>query len=71
MDQGGQDVTELFDDAGHSDEARAILKTLQIGAVKVRGIHVQHLHALTIAECREYHEWYTESASSEVQAEPG
>ncbi|CAH0021191.1 unnamed protein product [Clonostachys rhizophaga] len=35
VDQGGQDVTELFNDAGHSDEARAILKTLVIGEVKV------------------------------------
>jgi len=34
LDQGGTDVTELFEDAGHSEEARQILKTLEIGTVK-------------------------------------
>ncbi|KAJ4199130.1 hypothetical protein NW759_016153 [Fusarium solani] len=34
LDQGGTDVTELFEDAEHSDEARSILKTLQIGTIK-------------------------------------
>ncbi|KAK1761856.1 hypothetical protein QBC33DRAFT_574672 [Phialemonium atrogriseum] len=41
LDQGGKDVTELFNDAGHSDEARAILTTLQIGVVKAEENHVQ------------------------------
>lgn len=36
VDQGGQDVTELFDDAGHSEQARNILKTLASGTAKVR-----------------------------------
>ncbi|KAB8228886.1 cytochrome b5-like heme/steroid binding domain-containing protein [Aspergillus alliaceus] len=33
LDQGRQDVTELFEDAGHSDEVRKILETIQIGTV--------------------------------------
>ncbi|KAI3571586.1 cytochrome b5-like heme/steroid binding domain-containing protein [Fusarium oxysporum f. sp. albedinis] len=35
LDQGGTDVTELFKDAGHSDEANAMLVTLEIGIVRV------------------------------------
>lgn len=34
LDQGGGDVTELFEDAGHSEEARSILKKLKIGVVE-------------------------------------
>lgn len=34
LDQGGGDVTELFEDAGHSGEARSLLKKLKIGVVK-------------------------------------
>jgi len=33
-DVGGQDATEAFEDVGHSDEARDILKTLLIGTLK-------------------------------------
>ncbi|KAH6870976.1 cytochrome b5-like heme/steroid binding domain-containing protein [Thelonectria olida] len=36
LDQGGTDVTELFHDAGHGDEAKALLKTLQVGVVETR-----------------------------------
>ncbi|KAL2699764.1 hypothetical protein AAEP93_009739 [Penicillium crustosum] len=40
LDQGGTDVTELFEDAGHSDEARNILKTLFLGKL---GSQVRYL----------------------------
>ncbi|KAH6985247.1 cytochrome b5-like heme/steroid binding domain-containing protein [Ilyonectria destructans] len=36
LDQGGTDVTELFKDAGHSNEANAILAILEIGTVKTQ-----------------------------------
>jgi cytochrome b involved in lipid metabolism len=34
LDVGGQDATELFEDVGHSDEARTILDGLLIGSLK-------------------------------------
>ncbi|BCS25011.1 uncharacterized protein APUU_41455A [Aspergillus puulaauensis] len=34
LDQGGQDVTELFEDAEHSKEARQLLGTLLVGDVE-------------------------------------
>ncbi|KAH8804589.1 cytochrome b5-like heme/steroid binding domain-containing protein [Xylogone sp. PMI_703] len=34
IDQGGKDVTDLFDDAGHSNEAKTLLESLQIGSVE-------------------------------------
>ena len=34
LDQGGTDVTELFEDAGHSEVARSILDRLEVGSVK-------------------------------------
>ncbi|CAD6446937.1 c05e1f4d-4b44-4baa-a57b-3798f91c0ad6 [Sclerotinia trifoliorum] len=34
LDVGGHDATEAFEDVGHSDEAREILKGLQIGTLK-------------------------------------
>lgn len=34
LDQAGTDVTELFEDTGHSEEARTILKTLQVGKME-------------------------------------
>ncbi|APA15473.1 hypothetical protein SS1G_13399 [Sclerotinia sclerotiorum 1980 UF-70] len=34
LDVGGQDATEAFEDVGHSDEAREILKGLHIGTLK-------------------------------------
>jgi cytochrome b involved in lipid metabolism len=33
LDQGGKDVTELYEDASHSPEAREILSTLTVGTV--------------------------------------
>ncbi|KEZ40351.1 Delta(8)-fatty-acid desaturase [Scedosporium apiospermum] len=33
LDVGGQDATEAFEDVGHSDEARELLKTLQTGTI--------------------------------------
>ncbi|KAL2793813.1 cytochrome b5-like heme/steroid binding domain-containing protein [Aspergillus keveii] len=33
LDQGGKDVTELFEDAGHSPEARKVLSTLIVGTI--------------------------------------
>lgn len=39
LDQGGGDVTELFEDAGHSEEARSILKKLKIGVVEGKVRH--------------------------------
>ncbi|RFU27211.1 hypothetical protein B7463_g9138, partial [Scytalidium lignicola] len=33
LDQGGKNVTELFDDACHSDQTKILLKTLEIGSV--------------------------------------
>ncbi|KAL2785357.1 cytochrome b5 [Aspergillus keveii] len=33
LDQGGKDVTELFEDASHRPEAREILSTLTVGTV--------------------------------------
>lgn len=30
----GKDATEVFEDVGHSDEARAILPQLQVGTLK-------------------------------------
>ncbi|KAL2826562.1 cytochrome b5-like heme/steroid binding domain-containing protein [Aspergillus pseudoustus] len=33
LDQAGKDVTELFEDAGHSPEAREILSTLTVGTI--------------------------------------
>ena len=34
MDVAGQDATEAFEDVGHSDEAREILKGLRAGKLK-------------------------------------
>ncbi|KFY76143.1 hypothetical protein V499_04073 [Pseudogymnoascus sp. VKM F-103] len=34
LEVGGQDATEAFEDVGHSDEAREILKGLLIGTLK-------------------------------------
>ncbi|KAL7905011.1 cytochrome b5-like heme/steroid binding domain-containing protein [Trichoderma velutinum] len=34
LDQGGGDVTELFEDAGHSDEARSLMKNFQVGVIE-------------------------------------
>lgn len=34
LDVGGQDATEAFEDVGHSDEAREILKDLLVGKLK-------------------------------------
>jgi cytochrome b5 len=34
LDVAGQDVTESFEDVGHSDEAREILKGLAVGNLK-------------------------------------
>lgn len=34
LDQGGTDVTELFEDAGHSEVARSMLERLEVGSVK-------------------------------------
>lgn len=34
MDEGGKDATEAFEDIGHSDEARDILKGLYVGELK-------------------------------------
>ena len=34
MDVAGQDATEAFEDVGHSDEARQILRGLLIGSLK-------------------------------------
>jgi cytochrome b5 len=34
LDVAGQDVTEAFEDVGHSDEAREILKGLAVGNLK-------------------------------------
>ena len=42
MDVGGQDATEAFEDVGHSDEAREILKGLHIGALKQAVCFVYH-----------------------------
>ena len=41
LDVGGQDATEAFEDVGHSDEARDILKGLQIGTLK-RNVCLHH-----------------------------
>ena len=37
LDLGGEDATEAFEDVGHSDEARDLLKPLLIGALKNDG----------------------------------
>ncbi|KAK9234046.1 cytochrome b5 [Lipomyces kononenkoae] len=34
LESAGTDVTEQFEDIGHSEEARAILKSLQLGIVQ-------------------------------------
>lgn len=34
LDVGGQDATEAFEDVGHSDEARALLKDMLVGDLK-------------------------------------
>ena len=34
MDVAGQDATEAFEDVGHSDEAREILRGLAVGKLK-------------------------------------
>ena len=34
MDVAGQDATEAFEDVGHSDEAREILRGLLVGKLK-------------------------------------
>ncbi|KAM3079646.1 hypothetical protein ACMFMG_006059 [Clarireedia jacksonii] len=34
LDVGGQDATDAFEDVGHSDEAREILKGLLVGKLK-------------------------------------
>ena len=34
MDVAGQDATDAFEDVGHSDEAREILKGLLVGKLK-------------------------------------
>lgn len=34
LDNAGQDVSEAYEDVGHSDEAREILETLRIGNLK-------------------------------------
>jgi cytochrome b involved in lipid metabolism len=33
LEEAGRDATEAFEDVGHSDEARDILKGLQIGVL--------------------------------------
>ncbi len=34
LDVGGQDATEAFEDVGHSDEAREILKGMLVGKLR-------------------------------------
>lgn len=41
LDVGGQDATEAFEDVGHSDEARELLKTLQTGTIN-RKVSLNH-----------------------------
>lgn len=40
LDVGGQDATEAFEDVGHSDEARALLKDMLVGDLK-REVSIQ------------------------------
>ncbi|RUS16147.1 cytochrome b5-like heme/steroid binding domain-containing protein [Endogone sp. FLAS-F59071] len=37
LDEGGKDATEAFEDVGHSEEAREVLKTLYIADLKRDG----------------------------------
>lgn len=34
LDQGGTDVTELFDAAGHDEEAKSVLGKLKVGVLE-------------------------------------
>jgi cytochrome b involved in lipid metabolism len=36
MDLAGKNADEMFEDIGHSNEARKIMKTMEIGELKVR-----------------------------------
>lgn len=46
LDVAGDDATEAFEDVGHSDEARDILKKYRVGVLKREVCHSNSLRQL-------------------------
>lgn len=46
LEVAGQDATNMFEDIGHSTDARTEMKKYQIGVLKVNELHGTHVHVL-------------------------